>query len=84
LEKAFDLGRTCDLIGYQDAPHSAPGQGFRFAQRGTGDADCTVRQLPPGKGHTFVVLIVWAQAGWPFSEECGHPAEIGFHGIHVD
>ena len=74
LDKAFDLGRACDLIGQQDAVNTAPGQCFRFAQRGAGDSDRAMGQLPPGKGHAFVVLIMRAQLCRPLGKESSHLA----------
>jgi hypothetical protein len=84
LDKAVDLGRACNLVGDQDVADTVSSQRFRLAQGGACDANRSMGQLPPGERHTFVVLIVRAQAAWAFGEERSHVLEIGFHGVHVE
>ena len=64
--------------------NAAPGQCLCLAQRGAGDPDGAVGQLPLRKRHAFVVLVVRAQAGWPLGKESSHPLEVGFHRVHVE
>ncbi len=61
-----------------------PASDFRLAQRGAGDANGALRQLPPRKSRALVILIVRAQPGWPIGKESRHLFEIRFHGRHVD
>jgi hypothetical protein len=84
LGEALDLDRSCELICHQDTLNPSLDQCFRLAKRSASDSDRTAVQLPAGKSHALVVLVVGAQSCGSLCEKGGHFFEIAFHDMHIE